>query len=421
MFNTTEIAKGVNVFTRKTDQFKTVNFSIKFKKELSTKDTAVRTVLTNVLQHSNAVYQTAASLRMYLDDLYGTVMYLDTTKKGNEQIVLLNVETVNDHYLKSGDVLNKVLDLVHTVLFKPNFTNDLFQSSIVEREKAMVIDRIQSIFDEKSRYAQTQLQKIFRPNHPASISVNGTVADVEAITPQTLKDAYEAMLQYDDVDIFVVGDINEEQMVASLKEALPLADRPNPYEKVTFKDTEPLTDYKKEQVEMRQAKLHIGYKAPVRFDNPKFFTMQIFNGIFGGYPHSKLFMNVREKESLAYYCGSSYVSQYGVLYVTSGIEAENEEKAVRLIDEQLQAIQQGDISDMELNQTKAMLKNQLKEALDSARGQIEVFDQYRELPIPFTVEALSEQWDAVTKEDVQEIAKQVEKQTVFFLTGMEEA
>lgn len=181
MFNTTEIAKGVNVFTRKTDQFKTVNFSIKFKKELSTKDTAVRTVLTNVLQHSNAVYQTAASLRMYLDDLYGTVMYLDTTKKGNEQIVLLNVETVNDHYLKSGDVLNKVLDLVHTVLFKPNFTNDLFQSSIVEREKAMVIDRIQSIFDEKSRYAQTQLQKIFRPNHPASISVNGTVADVEAI------------------------------------------------------------------------------------------------------------------------------------------------------------------------------------------------------------------------------------------------
>ena len=115
------------------------------------------------------------------------------------------------------------------------------------------------------------------------------------------------------------------------------------------------------------------------------------------------------------------MSQYGVLYVTSGIEAENEEKAVRLIDEQLQAIQQGDISDMELNQTKAMLKNQLKEALDSARGQIEVFDQYRELPIPFTVEALSEQWDAVTKEDVQEIAKQVEKQTVFFLTGMEEA
>ncbi|MBQ0138606.1 MAG: insulinase family protein [Kurthia sp.] len=421
MFNTTEIAKGVNVYTRKTDQFKTVNFSIKFKKELSTKDTAVRTVLTNVLQHSNEEFKTAAAVRMYLDDLYGTVLYLDTTKKGNEQIILLNVETVNDQYLKHDDVLGKVLELIHTVLFKPNFTNGLFQESIVNREKAMVIDRIQSVFDEKSRYAQMKLQKLFRPNHPASIAVNGTVEAIEAITLESLKEVYEAMLANDDVDIFVVGDIDEAQMVEAIKKALPLADRPKPYQKASFEETEPVTNYQKEQVEMRQAKLHIGYKAPIFFEDEEFFTMQIFNGIFGGYPHAKLFMNVREKESLAYYCGSSYSSQYGILYVTSGIEAENEEKALRLIDEQLEAIQNGDISDLELSQTKAMLKNQLTEALDSARGQIEIYDQYRELPIPFSLEALAAKWDAVTKEDVAAIAKKIEKQTVFFLTGTEEA
>lgn len=420
MFNTTEIAKGVNVYTRKTDQFKTVNISIKLKKELTVEDTGIRTVLTNVLQHSNEVYKTAASLRMYLDDLYGTVLYLDTMKKGNEQIVLLNVETVNDHYLKHDDVLNKVLELMHTVLFQPNYTDGLFQESIVAREKAMVIDRIQSVFDEKARYAQSKLQKLFRPNHPASISVNGTVESVEAITLQSLKEAYEAMLKNDDVDIFVVGDIDEVAMIEAIKKALPLEDRPLPYEKIVFEDTTPLTDYKKEKVEMRQAKLHIGYKAPVRFGDEKFFAMQIFNGIFGGYPHAKLFMNVREKESLAYYCGSSYSSQYGILYVTSGIEAENEEKALRLIDEQLKAIQDGDISDLELSQTKAMLKNQLTEALDSARGQIEIYDQYRELPMPFSIDAIAAKWDAVTKEDVAAVANTIEKQTVFFLTGTEE-
>lgn len=421
MFNTTEIAKGVNVFTRKTDQFKTVNISIRFKKELSIKDTASRTVLTNVLQHSNAEFKTAAAVRMYLDDLYGTVLYLDTTKKGNEEIILLNVETVNDQYLKNDNVLDKVLNLIHTVLFKPNFDNNAFLSSIVLREKEMVADRIQSVFDEKSRYAQTQLQKLLRPNHPASTSVNGTIELVNAITPQSLVETYESMLKNDEVDIFVVGDIDEEKMVAAIKTALPLVDRQTAYSIAAIEDTSPVTKYKKEQVEMRQAKLHIGYSTPVKFGDVDFPKMQIFNGVFGGYPSAKLFVNVREKESLAYYCGSSYSSQYGLVYVTSGIESINEEKATRLIDEQLTAIQEGDISDMELNQTKAMLTNQLTEALDSARGQIEIYDQYRDLPGGFSVEDMAGKWAAVTKEDVANVAKNVKKETVFFLTGMEEA
>ncbi|GEK32502.1 EF-P 5-aminopentanol modification-associated protein YfmF [Kurthia sibirica] len=421
MFNTTEIAKGVNVFTRKTDQFKTVNISIRFKKELSIEDTASRTVLTNVLQHSNATFKTAAAVRMYLDDLYGTVLYLDTTKKGNEEIVLLNIETVNDQYLKHDNVLDKVLELIHTVLFKPNLENGAFVSSIVAREKAMVIDRIQSIFDEKSRYAQVQLQKLLRPNHPASISVNGTVEAVNAITPESLVKTYKSMLENDAVDIFVVGDIDEVQIIKTIKTALPLADRATPYVVKVVEDTEPITDYKKEQMDMRQAKLHIGYSTPVKFGDIDFPKMQIFNGIFGGYPSAKLFVNVREKESLAYYCGSSYSSQYGLVYVTSGIESQNEEKASRLIDEQLTAIQLGDISDMELDQTKAMLTNQLTEALDSARGQIEIYDQYRDLPGGFSVPAMAEKWAAVTKEDVANVAKNVRKETVFFLTGMEEA
>lgn len=416
MFNRTEIAEGVNIFTRKTEQFKTINFSIKLKRPLNAEEAANRTVLTNVLQHSNAEFPSAAAMRMHLDDLYGTVLYLDTTKHGNEQIVLLNVETVNDHYLKAGDVLKQVLDLMHTVLFKPNFDGDTFQASIVEREKAMVVERIQSIFDDKSRYAQKRLQEILRPNHPVSTSVNGTVEAVKAITPASLKAAYESMLKEDEVDIFVIGDIDEEQMVEALKQAFPFEGR-TPKKAAALPQSTATAAYTKETFDTRQGKLHIGYSTPVRFDSEDFPKMQIFNGIFGGYPHAKLFMNVREKESLAYYCSSSYSAQYGLMYVMSGIEPENEEKARRLIDEQLEAIRQGDISDLEISQTKAMLKNQLKEALDSARGQIELYNQYRELPEAFTVENMSAKWDAVTKDDVVRMAQQLNKEAVYFLSG----
>lgn len=420
MFLTTQIAKGVSLHIRQTAQFKTVNFSIKWRAPLNETNASERTVLSNVLQHSNEKFPTSASFRSYLDDLFGTVLYFDTSKRGNEHTLLLNVETVNDQYLSHGNVLNEVIALLQQAVFKPNFENGMFKQAIVDREKEMVIQRIQSIFDDKSRYAQKRITEILRPNGPASISANGTSEAVKAITPQSLTKTYENMLANDLIDIYVVGDIDIEQITAQITEALPFADRQQPDWKVTEVTSKVIVPYTKETQEMKQGKLHIGYSTPVRFGDQDFPKMQIFNGIFGGYAHSKLFMNVREKESLAYYASSSFSSYYGLLFVVSGIEPTNEQKARDVIAQQLTAMQNGEISDLELAQTKAMLINQLKEALDSSRGQIEIFDQYKELDEPFLLDTWTARWQAVTKEDVQQMAKQVELEATYFLCGKED-
>ncbi|MEK4228798.1 EF-P 5-aminopentanol modification-associated protein YfmF [Solibacillus sp. FSL H8-0538] len=420
MFLTTQLAKGVSLHIRQTTQFKTVNFSIKWRKPLTTKDAAERTVLSNVLQHSNERFKTSAAYRSYLDDLFGTVLYFDTSKRGNEHTLLLNAEAVNDQYLAHGNVLNEVLELLQTAIFKPNFEQGVFVPSIVEREKDMVVQRIQSIFDDKARYAQQRLTNILRPNHPASISANGTIETVQQITPQSLTEAYYSMINDDIIDIYVVGDVDVEDMTAKLKQALPFKDRDG-FEKQTLTATEkPEQSYTKEQQEMKQGKLHMGYSTSVTFGHEDFPKMQIFNGIFGGYAHSKIFMNVRERESLAYYASSSYASQYGLVFVVSGIEPANENKAIEVIGEQLMSIQNGEITDLELTQTKAMLINQLKEALDSARGQIEIFDQYKGLNEQFTVELWTKRWQDVKKEDVQQMAKQLELEATYFLCGKED-
>ncbi len=421
MFKTIPFAKGVNLHIRQTTQFKTVNFSFKWRRALTAQNASERTVLTNVLQHSNAKYTTTAAFRSFLDDLYGSVLYFDTSKRGNEHTVLMNVEAVNDHFLANTSVLNKVLDLLNTAIFEPNLENGVFKESIVEREKKTVIQRIESIFDDKSRFAQQRLQQILRPNEAASISANGTIEDIQNITPASLFEAYQSMLANDKIDIYVAGDINEDEIVAKLKKALPFTDRTPEDIPAVLPQQHPQNDYVREQQDMKQGKLHIGFSTPVRFGDPDFAKMQIFNGVFGGYPHAKLFMNVREKESLAYYASSSYASHYGLVFVVSGIEPKNEEKALSLIKEQLAVMQAGDMTDLELEQTKAMLTNQLKESLDSARGQIEIFDQYKDLPEEFSVETWANKWKAVTKEDVVEMAKQVQLEAVYFLCGKEQA
>jgi len=163
----------------------------------------------------------------------------------------------------------------------------------------------------------------------------------------------------------------------------------------------------------------MGYSTPVKFGDPDFPKMQIFNGVFGGYAHSKLFMNVRERESLCYYVSSSYSPHYGLLYVISGIEPKNEKKAIDIIFEQLDEMKKGNIADLELNQTRAMLVNQLREALDLPRGQIDIFDQYKDLDEEFSVELWKERWEKVTKEDLQQMASQLKHEATYFLCGKE--
>lgn len=418
LFQTTKLADGVSLHIRKTTQFKTVNFSFKFRTPLTTKVAAERAVLSNVLQHSNERFKKSAEFRSYLDDLYGTMLYFDVSKRGTEHTVVLNVETVNDQYLSNHPVLNEVIDLLQTVIFHPNMENGQFVLSIVEREKQIVIQRIESIFDDKTRYAQQRLTQILRPNHPASIPASGSIEAVKEVTPESLTEAYYSMIHNDKIDIYVTGDIDTEEIQEKMKKAFQFKDRTA--QQLNYnEESKPEKDYVKEFQDMKQGKLHIGFSTPVKFGDPDFPKMQIFNGVFGGYAHSKLFMNVRERESLAYYASSSYSPHYGLLFVVSGIEPKNEKKAIDIIFEQLEDMKKGNISDLELNQTRAMLTNQLREALDLARGQIDIFDQYKDLDEEFSVELWKERWNKVTKEDLKQMASLIQHEATYFLCGKE--
>lgn len=417
MFETIRLAKGVNVHVNETTQFKTINISIKFKDKLSKEKASARSILANVLQHSNEAYPSHTALRMVLDDLYGTSLYMDSSKRGNEHIVSLNVETVNDQYLSETGVLEKVLNLMYLVLFKPNLEHNLFKESIFLREKNAVKERIESIFDDKTRYAQQRMMDLALPEHPASIPANGTIEAVEAISNEKLMEEYRTMIESNEVEIYAVGDVKPEAIANYIRDYFHFTDREKPLAAPSMELKKPAQQRVAEFEDMKQGKLHMAFFSPVTFRDEKFPVMQLFNGVFGGYAHSKLFVNIREKESMAYYVSSSYSSQFGLMFVLAGIDGKLEEKAVKLILQQLEEIKAGNISDVEFGQTKALLTNQLTEALDSARGQIDIYDQYMELDEAFEPDYLISRWNKVTKEDIAQAAKDLSLEMTYFLSG----
>ena len=422
MFKKVELQEGVALYIRKSEQFKTINFSVKWKSALDEKRSALRAVLANVLEESNGRYRSQTEFRNALDELYGTVLYTDAGKRGETHIVSLSAECVNDEYLSEGGVLEEVLGLIKTVIFDPNLVDGQFDETVVNREKRSVKERIRSLYDDKTRYAQKRMLELLRPDSAASAPSYGTEEEIDALTSADLFAGYQSMLNEDEIDIYVVGDIDEDDMTEKIRSLLTFNGRKVHKRQMATQQTatqETEVRHVREKQDMKQGKLHLGFTTPVTFRHPDYAKMQMTNGVFGGFAHSKLFINVREKESMAYYASSSYSSHYGLLYVMAGIDAELEEKAVKLISEQLTALQQGEITDLEMEQTKALLANGIKSAFDSARGQIEVFDQYKELDENFTADTIIASWESVTKDDVKNMASEIKLEIVYLLSGKE--
>jgi predicted Zn-dependent peptidase len=145
----------------------------------------------------------------------------------------------------------------------------------------------------------------------------------------------------------------------------------------------------------------------------------VFNGIFGGFSHSKLFINVREKASLAYYAASRLESHKGLMMVMSGIDLKNYDQAVGIIHEQLEAMKNGDFTDQELEQTKAVIQNQILETIDTSRGLTEILYHNVVAATNINLDKWLEEMQKVTKEEIVEVAKKIQMDTIYFLTGTE--
>lgn len=420
MFKHYPISSGVDLYIRPTQQFKTVTILMQWDREFDETAAAHRAVLSNVLQDSSERYPTYTKYKNKLDELYGSTLITDVSKRENKHRFLLFSETVHERFVRSENHFAEWLTFLAETIQCPNVKDGKFDEATVRREKRSIVERIQSVYDDKDRYAYRQLIQMMRPNDYVSKSRLGTEELVKAVTPTTLAEHYDTMLKEDKLTIYVVGDIDEQLIIDTFRPIIQQRE----YEVIpTYAPTVPTVQdvqEKEEKNAIRQGKLNIGYSTPITLHDERFAAMQVANGILGGFAHSKLFQNVREKESMAYTISSSYVSQYGLLTISGGIDWSEKDKAVRLIDEQIAMMQRGEISDLELEQTKALLANSIRSALDTVRGQMILFDQYKEDYAKFSAQALIERWNAVTKDEVIAAIQTLKKEAIFLLKGERE-
>ena len=415
-FHTSAI-NGINVHIMPTAKFKTTTIVTMIEQELSEEHVTKTALLAMVMKRATARFPETKQLREHLDFLYGAIFDVDVVKKGERQILQIYMEVPNEKYLsKENALLEEAIRFVGDIVCRPYLEGEAFAEKYIAQEKETLRKRIESLIDDKMKYANQRVTAEMCQGEPYALLVQGRTEDLPGITGENLYAYYREITSHNPIDLFVVGDVEQAAVESAIREHLQLARK----EVRSIGPTEAKKRMGEERVvidklDVNQAKLNIGCRTQIGYADDQYPSLLVYNGVLGGFPHSKLFVNVREKESLAYYAVSRLESHKGIMMIMSGIDVKNFDRAVAIIKEQLASMKQGRIGEEELAQTKATRANQFRELLDSARMMIDfayngvVSGRKRQL------EELLRQIEQVQIDDLKRVAEQVAIDTVYLL------
>lgn len=416
------VKDGLNMHIVQSTKFKTVNIVAKFRAPLRRETITERALLPYILRQGTKSYPTEQALQLKLDHLYGAVLSIDGAKKGNNHIISFRLEVANEKYIANeSTVIDEAITLLNEVIFQPYEDENSFNTQVFNREKETLKQRMNAVIDDKMAFANMRLIDEMCTGEAYELHVHGYEEDLEKMTAESTYKYYQTLLQEDQLDIYVVGDFEEDTMIDKITATIDKKGN-NHFinEQVTANDQRSKVNVIIEEQDIQQAKLHFGYRTNCTFKDDEYPALQVFNGLFGGFPSSKLFINVREKNSLAYYAASRLESHKGLLLVFSGIAASDYEKARDIIELQMTAMKNGEFTATELAETKDLIVNQLLETLDHPQGIVELLYQQVLGDKEISPDELIENIQNVSTEDVVEVARNIHEDTIYLLTSKEE-
>ena len=418
MIETITLSPGVRLRCCRDGRFKQGAFSVQLVTPMAEAAAARNALLPAVLLRGTKRCPDLRAITRELDDLYGATLSPLVRRVGDYQTTGLYCGFMDDRFALPGDrVLARIADFTREALLDSPLTQGSFLPEFVEGEKVNLISTIESELNDKHSYAMGKMLDIMCRGDSYGIPRLGRPEQVEAITPGDLRQHYENLLRESPLEIFYVGSAPAQEaaeyfrgMLAGLsgqRKALP------PQTGLTLAEGSDTV----ETMDVAQGNLCMGFYTPIDHGDPRFPAMQLLCNLYGGGMTSKLFRNVREKQSLCYSVSSQYYGAKGVMAVYAGIDPETEKAAREEILRQLDACRAGDITEEELTAAREAVISSLRSVHDSP-GAIEGY--YAPNALGRMKRSPQEHMDdlnRVTVADVTAAANTLTLHTTYFLRG----
>lgn len=420
-YNVQEIKEGIKLHTINTNNFKTNLYAIFLATPLKRENVTLDALLTAVLRRGTNNMTSQDVISKKLEEMYGASFDCGIEKTGDNHIFKFYLESINEEFLpEKEEIAQKCLEILFDIVFNPLIEGDKFKEEYVQGEKENIKQIIQSKIDNKSKYALDRcIEEMFK-DQAYGLYKYGYVEDLEKITPQSLYEYYKKLINNCKIDIFCSGIIESKHIENIVQEnELIKSANPRKAEYVVNNETTEEVEIKQEKVvedhmQVTQGKLVIGLTVNDTKEGSKY-TASLYNAILGGGANSKLFQNVREKESLAYTAGSNYVRQKNSIFIRCGIEIENYEKALQTIKQQLEDIKNGEFDEKNIENSKNLIIESVK-SIPSEQDTEIAYYYGQELSSEFTtIDQYIEKIKWQSKKEIIDLASKVKVNTIYFL------
>lgn len=411
------LGNGVHSLLIPDTRFKTSQLTVALLMPLSKDTVEEYALLPRLLIRGCAAYPDFTALHRRLNQLYGAAITGEVARIGETQALLLTAECTSDRYAIGGERLTVACaELLCEMLFRPVLENDVFRSEDVETERRCLAEEVRAEINEKRWYARRQAERLLCPDEAYGIGRYGSAETIESLTPEAVTAAWRRVLRQASVQLILQSD-----------RALPEVEQTLCREFSAVSGREPLVcqtqtavrlpEFRRqvERMEVGQSKLVLGLRAGCVEPEAGVNAVRLMNALLGGTATSLLFKNVREKLSLCYYCSSVYDRIKGVLFVQSGVDEKNAERAETEILAQLEAVRCGRFTDEELEAARRSIVQSFEAVNDSQSARSAWYVSQAVLENLSTPETTREAIEAVTREEVIAAAERVRYECAYLL------
>lgn len=394
------------------EKFKTNLFVLFFELPLK-RETATQTaLLAEVLKEGCKAYPDARTIAMAAEELYGALWDISIVKKGDKQLLLFSFETAKAVETEEAMAFLKAL------VAEPLIKDDAFLEDVVKRRKEILGKKLASLKDDKRGYAQKRCLEEGAKGTPMEISADGYLEDLDQIDGKTLYEHYHSIFDQGTVKVFFCGDEGEKRKLTAFRQIFQGTALPENMEDGKALPKQAPT-FIKEYTPMEQARLMLAFDSKAEWGKSSYAAMLVLNQLFGGDPDSLLFQNLRERDGLCYDIKSYVYPLTGLLFVQTGIKAENGKEAALGVLKALEELGEDSVDEKKLEQAKNGLLRQYNTIADQPWGMVD-----------FSVEQVLAEGERglnpflrriqnVTAEDVSRVASRAKLRTIYLLSGKE--
>lgn len=342
------------------NKFSDVSVAIRTQLPLERSTITAYNILVYMLKTKTKLFKTKQALISNLNEAYGMKLACGLSSYGADLILTTRIQYIRSDWIEEEDYIHKVKEITDQVLF-----HSVLDEASFEEAKYLYRNKLTRILDDPDGLAIYTCLTTLNTNHEISIPIQGSLDDLDQLTLQDIQNVYSAYLKADK-HIFVCGCLDEE--MKTYLERMDSSSKLN-----STRSLLPILDYQEEIIEknISQSSIALVYATSTDILSEDYYKMFVMNSLLGQSPTSLLFEEVREKHSLCYSI-SSYLIQFdGALIITLGTNKENIEKAIDLINQQIQRIIDLDFDPELLNTAKKDCIDSLIVAQDYPFSQID--------------------------------------------------